>query len=44
MVQQEMEEARAHGGRAPADSEEGFAEHSEGSLPDDLSVMQHHMP
>ncbi|KAL4855248.1 hypothetical protein ACK3TF_004229 [Chlorella vulgaris] len=39
MVQQEMEEARAHGGRAPADSEEGFAEHSEGSLPDDLSLV-----
>lgn len=42
MAQQELEELRARGGGGPADSEEGWAEHSEGSLPGDLSVMQHH--
>ena len=41
MAQQEVAELR--GQRAPADSEEGYAEHSEGSLPGDLSVMQHHL-
>lgn len=40
LVQQEVEELR--GIRRPADSEEGFAEHSEGSLPADHSVMNHH--
>lgn len=40
MAQQEMEDLRHRGG-GMADSEEGFAEHSEGSLPGDLSVMQH---
>lgn len=40
MAQQEVAELR--GQRAPADSEEGYAEHSEGSLPGDLSVMHHH--
>ncbi|KAL4443823.1 hypothetical protein ABPG75_011560 [Micractinium tetrahymenae] len=45
MAQQEVEELRARGGGGPADSEEGWAEHSEGSLPGDLSVMQqHHQP
>lgn len=42
MVQQELDDLRARGGGGPADSEEGFAEHSEGSLPGDLSVMQQH--
>jgi hypothetical protein len=41
MALQEVAELR--GQRAPADSEEGYAEHSEGSLPGDLSVMQHHL-
>jgi hypothetical protein len=36
MLQQEMDDLRGHG----HDSEEGYAEHSEGSLPGDLSVMQ----
>ena len=43
MAQQEVAELR--GQRAPADSEEGYAEHgshSEGSLPGDLSILQHH--
>lgn len=45
MLQQEVAELRGQGARAPAESEEGFAEHSEGSLPGDLSVMQqHHQP
>lgn len=39
MLQQEVEELR--GQRHAGDSEEGFAEHSEGSLPADLSVMNH---
>jgi len=42
MVQQELDELRARGGGAAADSEEGWAEHSEGSLPGDLSVRGDH--
>lgn len=42
MAQQELEDMRARGGGGPADSEEGWAEHSEGSLPGDFSVMQQH--
>ncbi|PSC74836.1 PRLI-interacting factor A [Micractinium conductrix] len=45
MVQAELGDVRARAaGMPPGDSEEGFAEHSEGSLPGDLSVMapNHH--
>lgn len=48
MLQQEIGELRGMRYPVPGDSEEGFAEHSEGSLPAqsaepaDHSVMNHH--